>query len=345
MASLPEVDSSCGLQARALVAARLQNAADVATLEADYLAAGCEGLEDPLTAYPYLGVLRLTRHFLQSIPLPEGAAGCQTPGRCGASSLTVDLVSRFEVPASFVSLPLSICTDQLDNDGDGLVDLDDRGCIDDADDSEVDETGVYPCDDGKDNDDDGVWDYRPGAEGDPGCLGPEDLSENGTLACDNLRDDDGDGLVDFRLSGDSVDPGCAGPDDDLETTDALPCDDGKDNDGDGFRDFLVNERTGDPGCSSVMDPTELDETGTWLCDDGLDSDNDGSGDHSDHGCWTNPNISTTYSPYELDEYNDLLECDDGMDNDADGFIDYRVAGPSPGDPECLNADRDNSERN
>ena len=71
------------------------------------------------------------------------------------------------------------------------------------------------CNDGVDNDGDGLVDaYGPprmdktrdtGEQGDPGCLGPKDSSEHeSSLACDNGYDDDGDGLIDYP-----EDPGCS----------------------------------------------------------------------------------------------------------------------------------------
>jgi Trypsin len=77
-------------------------------------------------------------------------------------------------------------------------------------------------------------------------------------ACDDGIDDDGDGLVD------SADPGCSGPNDAFETSDALPCDDGIDNDDDGLVDAA------DPGCRDPLGAPEDPE-----CQDGLDNDGDG----------------------------------------------------------------------
>ncbi len=64
--------------------------------------------------------------------------------------------------------------------------------------------GTTPgCDDGSDNDGDGLTDYPA----DPGCQSASDNDERGSAACDDGADNDGDGLSDFRLSG--GDPGCA----------------------------------------------------------------------------------------------------------------------------------------
>ena len=86
------------------------------------------------------------------------------------------------------------CDDGLDNDGDGLVDLDDPGCADADDLSE--QSPLLPCDDGVDDDGDGLTDYRvaPGA-GDPGCASPVAARED--PKCQNGLDDDGDGFRDW----------------------------------------------------------------------------------------------------------------------------------------------------
>ena len=95
------------------------------------------------------------------------------------------------------------------------------------------------CEDGIDNDGDGVIDFP----GDPGCTSPSD--DNETSDCDDNNDNDGDGIPDFP-----ADPGCDSRADDDETSE---CDDGIDNDGDGIIDF-----PSDPGCDSRADDDETD---------------------------------------------------------------------------------------
>ncbi|MBN1417670.1 MAG: S8 family serine peptidase [Planctomycetes bacterium] len=157
------------------------------------------------------------------------------------------------------------------------------------------------CEDGIDNDGDGIADFP----GDPGCWGPGDGSEESL--CSNGRDDDGDGLIDLD------DPGCASPEDDAETfppgaPGSPPCDDGISDD----RDPLSDMR--DPGCANPADPSELDPAAE--CDDGIDDDGDGQIDYpADRDC---------LSPSDLYEG----QCNDGVDNDGDGRIDF------PGDPGC-----------
>ncbi len=100
---------------------------------------------------------------------------------------------------------------------------------------------VSACDNGKDDDGDGLADLL-----DPGCASPADTSElNALVACDNGEDDDGDGLAD------SLDPGCASPADTSELNVLVACDNGTDDDGDGLADSL------DPDCESPADTSEL----------------------------------------------------------------------------------------
>lgn len=102
------------------------------------------------------------------------------------------------------------CDDGVDNDGDGLTDyLDDPGCVDAGDDSEKDDTGTFACDDGVDNDGDTLIDYP----NDPGCY--HAASELEEYACQDGVDNDGDGKIDFDggLSAlgyvaTDLDPGC-----------------------------------------------------------------------------------------------------------------------------------------
>ncbi len=122
------------------------------------------------------------------------------------------------------------CSDGVDNDGDGLIDANDPGCLsgpggtyNPADDDEADAAAAAKpqCSDGVDNDGDGKIDAQ-----DPGCLsGPG---------------------------------GTYNPNDNDETDTAKSqCSDGKDNDGDGKIDFPK-----DRGCSSASDTTERTAKGT-----------------------------------------------------------------------------------
>ncbi|MBK7947535.1 MAG: hypothetical protein IPK00_02055 [Deltaproteobacteria bacterium] len=193
------------------------------------------------------------------------------------------------------------CEDGLDNDGDGLADLADPGCTDVNDPSE--QNPGIACDDGLDNDADTLIDLA-----DPGCTGPGDASEqNDSIACDDGLDNDGDLLVDL------ADPGCANAGDGSELNAAIACDDGADNDG----DLLVD--LADPGCSSPTDASE--QNAAIACDDGLDNDGDLLVDLADPGCANAADAS---------EQNAAIACDDGTDNDGDALIDLN-------DPGCANA--------
>src|SRR3989339_184373 len=102
-----------------------------------------------------------------------------------------------------LDLPAAVhpaCNDWIDNDGDGLVDMDDPGCTSPTDDNEYN-APVQPkqCADGIDNDWDGLIDMD-----DPGCTSPTDDNEYNApvFQCNDGLDNDGDGLVDM------LDPGC-----------------------------------------------------------------------------------------------------------------------------------------
>jgi len=79
----------------------------------------------------------------------------------------------------FGSLLFPLCDDGVDNDGDGLTDFPaDPGCASKSDESETDP--LHVCDDGLDNDNDGRTDYPA----DPGCSSLADSSEGPDLLCD-----------------------------------------------------------------------------------------------------------------------------------------------------------------
>ena len=106
------------------------------------------------------------------------------------------------------------------------------------------------CDDGLDDDGDGLIDYPA----DPGCTSPTDDSEREpTLACDNEIDDDGHGTIDL------LDPGCTDPGDTDERGPLYECDNGADDDLNGSADF-----PDDPGCLHPANLYELPEPGLGL---------------------------------------------------------------------------------
>ncbi|MFC1768584.1 hypothetical protein ACFLZX_02370, partial [Nanoarchaeota archaeon] len=88
----------------------------------------------------------------------------------------------------------------------GLIDYpNDPGCDSPQDNDEYNE--IPQCQDGVDNDGDGLIDLQ-----DPGCSGPDDNDESDlTTQCQDGRDNDGDGLKDYP-----ADPGCESPQDNSE---------------------------------------------------------------------------------------------------------------------------------
>ena len=338
---LQVVNTTCALLARELEVARAAGTVPVNTIEDEYIAAGCRDDESPSELYPLAAALRIARHGVYRIEIDPSEETCaHLVGDCSNAAMIVDLVSLYEVDLNTVRVALPDCADGIDNDLDGMIDLDDHGCGGADDPTEVDETGRYLCDDGLDNDGDGTADYRLDDSADPGCSSPTDITETGDGVCDDGIDNDGDGLSDFRLDNQG-DPGCTSLFDDGEHADTLPCDDGLDNDGDGFADYQQTLYVGDPGCEDPTDPDEVDSTGTWPCDDGIDNELDGLIDADDRGCYLNPPLSSTYTPWELDEYNPNVECDNNIDDDGDGRIDYRVDGT--GDNQCLGANDDSEQ--
>ena len=143
------------------------------------------------------------------------------------------------------------CADGRDNDGDGVVDDADQGCLNPETgnyDPFESETGEGECADGVDNDKDGLTD-----EADPGChvgghlSGEYDLDENeiGGIACSDGADNDSDGRID------AADAGCRWA--------GLP--------------------------NAPYRPRDTNEGGEAACADGHDNDDDGKVDNQDPGCY------------------------------------------------------------
>jgi hypothetical protein len=117
----------------------------------------------------------------------------------GNGTLAADLASyRTQILAVTAG---RACDDAGDDDGDGLVDLADPGCLD-ADDA-FETNALVACDDGFDSDGDGLVDWPD----DPGCHTAQSLVEN--PQCDDGVDNDGDGTVDWDGAGVGLpDPNC-----------------------------------------------------------------------------------------------------------------------------------------
>ncbi len=162
----------------------------------------------------------------------------------GISERSLDLMAW--MIAGWRAPGFTACEDGFDNDGDGLTDLWDTGCSGPADPNEG-AGGRAQCANGRDDDGNGEADFPF----DPGCDAAGDnreLVEGAAPACANGLDDDGDGAADFP-----ADTGCAGTADDDETftARALACSDGLDNDGDGFYDYPREAQ-----CEHGLDETE-----------------------------------------------------------------------------------------
>ena len=186
---------------------------------------------------------------------------------------------------------LEVCQNGLDDDCDGLADCDDPDCP---------PCNEASCSDGLDNDTDGRVDCL-----DPDCPPCVEICGDGkdndfngwfdcadpacpcSEDCTNGVDDDGNMLVDCD------DPVC-------QPCHEGNCADGIDNDSDGFADCQ------DPDCGPCQE----------LCHDGKDNDYDGLVDAADPDCSCAPDG----------------ECCDGVDNDGDGWIDEGQVCRDVGEP-------------
>src|SRR3989344_1093943 len=177
---------------------------------------------------------------------------------------TLEMSASGAATAHFGDAPVILpqCSDGLDNDNDGKLDLDDPGCDSADDDDERDQTLGCPaagpgicaqCNDGVDNDGDGFTD----SPNDQDCssLSDDNESETGANcpadgpgvcpACNDGVDNDNDGKTDYP-----ADLGCFNRADSNETNPVIQgncpadgpglcpaCNDGVDNDNDGFVDW------------------------------------------------------------------------------------------------------------
>jgi hypothetical protein len=217
-----------------------------------------------------------------------------------------------------------ICTNGVDDDGDGQKDCADPDCAGHA----ACRASVEAfCDNGADDDDDGLVDCA-----DPDCGGHQACVGDREVDCANGVDDDGDGVADCQDADCLGQPACLeicgdGEDNDLDG--AADCDDadcreteaclitgqewcanGQDDDGDGLVDCQ------DPDCDTALTCRLPPER----CDNGWDDDGDGWFDCDDPDCF--------YSPYCV-EYG----CLDGRDDDGDGLVDCQDD-DCAGLPEC-----------
>jgi hypothetical protein len=121
-------------------------------------------------------------------------SGARTVVRSGIFSGTLQIAVAGTPPVA--------CSDGIDSDGDGLVDLADPGCANASDSDERNAARV--CDNGLDDDGDGLPDFPL----DPGCKDPIWTTES--PACNNNLDDDSDGKIDWNggSGGGTPDPQC-----------------------------------------------------------------------------------------------------------------------------------------
>ena len=173
---------------------------------------------------------------------------------CGTLFASFGIGATSLLSCGYGTTGLPQCEDHIDNDSDGLTDIDDPACQANPDAKESQDP-PHACEDGIDNDADGFTDFPD----DPNCNDALDQDEFGPLQpqCMDERDNDGDGKVDFPL-----DPGCLVPnqnteDDDCPDGENCPeCGNGIDDDFDGNVDF--GGGNGDVGCTGASDQTEFD---------------------------------------------------------------------------------------
>jgi large repetitive protein len=244
----------------------------------------------------------------------DGLGGNGGTGAVGGSGGTGgEMIATDGGPDVYLGAPE--CSDNEDNDGDGLIDLDDPGCENAVDNDER----QRQCADGVDNDEDGLTDYPA----DPGCGSFSDNDERNAPQppeCADGVDNDRNGYVDEQ------DPGCASVADMTERAgDGTPqCSDRLDNDGDGVIDFPA-----ELGCSAAGDEDESDPRTPPACANGNDDDMDGYTDYPDDpGCFGRGDRDEGDKPV-------TPSCADGVDNDRDGQIDY------PADEGCIAASDSN----
>lgn len=196
-----------------------------------------------------------------------------------------------------------ICSDRIDNDGDGFIDCKDADC--DLH-SACQERTAALCYDSADNDNDALIDCA-----DDSCDGVTVDSTRGfvcqfgkEVACTDAFDNDNDGYADCRDADCNSDPACS-----VEDT-SKECSNGIDDDRDGLTDCA------DSSCNGVeVFPGKFCEYGRELtCADGFNNDGVKDGiDCKDPDCEGKPGSGGLCSAVEI--------CTDGFDNNADGYLD------------------------
>ena len=226
-----------------------------------------------------------------------------------------------------VEVRFDACTDGKDNDEDGMVDLQDPGCLNTED---IDELNYnVQCDDGIDNDNDRNIDYPD----DFGCMDVLDNFEYNP-ACIDEKDNDDDIAIDYPN-----DFSCGSASDDDETNPKAQCQDNYDNDEDGGIDYPQ-----DLGCNNQQDNDESGTIHVFVCSDGIDNDNDGAIDYGSDLYGEDKNDDGCYSYSDISEE---FDCNDALDNNDNGFCDYggcEIDGEiMSAEPGCCNEQNSNRE--
>ena len=189
------------------------------------------------------------------------------------------------------------------------------------------ETGDAACNDGRDNDHDGLPDCA-----DPDCVAtsgwcgenvpliPYVTEENTYELCNDQIDNDNDGQMDCgdRMPRQLTAENCCS----REFSDDL-CSDGIDNDQNGYVDCQ------DFGCRMGDFVTVCVENTDALCSDEIDNDGDGDIDCADYNCSGLADCPAEEAENTATDCTDVAEgpeetltyCQDGCDNDGDGYVD------------------------
>ena len=158
-----------------------------------------------------------------------------------------------------------ICDNDLDDDGDHMLDCFDPDCFS----SPVCASGLEICNNGVDDDGDTLIDCA-----DPQCASHAACTATPEI-CNNGLDDDGDGLTDC------ADPSCAS--NVLCQTGTEICTNGADDDGDGAIDCADLDCAGNAACQVTAEN----------CTNGADDDGDGAIDCADSDCAGNAACANT----------------------------------------------------
>ena len=166
---------------------------------------------------------------------------------------------------------IEICDNQLDDDGNGIIDCEDDACAYSTKCGAPEEI----CDNDKDDNKDGLTDCD-----DPLC--EEDDACNKEI-CDNQKDDNKDGLTDCD------DPLCKEDD----ACNKEICDNQKDDNKDGLTDCNDPLCTNDSVCKSSLD--NPDNKTTEICNNQIDDNGDGRVDCYDPQCFETCNVNFIYA--------------------------------------------------